>query len=239
VALESFDEALDPETVLWAVRGMNATRVGVSAEDVTHFLSKDTTLNAHYDRENVGVLLDSLTADGMLTYEPTTGEFAAIETNGTAPDGIESAVDDSAADGVDDADDEFTRAFADLGPGGVETQPTTAFGEAVADAFVRLRIEQLELERNEWRGRAESAENEFAIARAIGDELRARVRELERLLEQERAAGDERSDNTRRAALAIARAQQELEGVRPAADEAADEPQPPRSRQKLRGNWLM
>src|SRR5262249_33897005 len=139
MALESFEEALDPETVLWAVRGMNATGAGVSAEDVTHFLSKDTTLTARYDRENVGVLLDSLTADGMLTYEPTTGEFAAIDANGTAPDDIEEAGDDDIVDLVgEETDDEFTRAFAGLGPGGVDAQPATPFGEAVADAFARL-----------------------------------------------------------------------------------------------------
>jgi hypothetical protein len=230
MAVESFDDALDAETVLWAVRGMNATRLGVSAEDVTQFLSKDTTLTARYDREDVGVLLDSLTADGMLMYEPTTGEFAAIEANGILSDSIEGTEGDTAAD---------------LGPGGVDAEPATAFGEAVAGAFVRLRIEQLELERNElsaerdeWRGRARAAQQDAATARAAGDELRARVRELERMLEQERAAGTERSDNTRRAARALALAQQELEGSGPARSETAGEPQPTRSRQKLRGNWL-
>jgi hypothetical protein len=221
MALESFDDALDPETVLWAVRGMNATRLGVSADDVAQFLAKDTTLSAHYDRDNVGVVLDSLTADGMLTYEPSTGEFAAIDGNVIVGDEI------------------------DLRSAGDEASPSTAFGEAVSEAFLRLRIEQLEHERNElgvqrdkWRARAESAAQDAKRARAAGEELRTRVHELERLLEEERAAEDERSDNTRRAARALARAQQELEGLRPDSGDGADDDRPTRSRRPLRGNWL-
>jgi hypothetical protein len=241
MAVESFDEALDAETVLWAVRGMNATRLGVSADDVARFLSKDTTLSARYDRDDVDVLLDSLTADGMLTYEPTTGEFAAIEADGTLAEG--DRVGDAADHGDDDTDDTFTRAFAGLGPRG-EAQPT-AFGEAVADAFSRLRIEQLEHERNvlsaerdELRRRAEAAEADADAARAEGNEFRARIRELERLLDEERAAGYERSDNTRRAALALARAQEELDGLRSAASDSGEDARPTRSRRPLRGNWL-
>jgi predicted ribosome quality control (RQC) complex YloA/Tae2 family protein len=177
----------------------------------------------------------------MLTYEPTTGEFAAIEADGTLADA--EGVGDAGADhGDDDTDDVFTRAFAGLGPGG-EAQPT-AFGEAVADAFSRLRIEQLEHERNvlsaerdEMRRRAEAAEADAEAARTEGNELRARIRELERLLDEERAAGSERSDNTRRAALALARAQQELDGLRSATSDP-DDARPTRSRRPLRGNWL-
>src|SRR5262245_17864760 len=127
VGLDSFDEALDADTVLWAVRGMNATRLGVSAQDVAEFLSKDTTLSSQYERDDVGVLLDSLTADGMLTYEPTTGEFAAIDASG-----LTSADIDAAADG---------------GGVGVGARPASMPGEGVADAFLRLRVEALERER--------------------------------------------------------------------------------------------
>src|SRR6478672_9690807 len=92
---QSFDETLDAETVLWAVRGMNSARLGVSAEDVTRFLSQDTTLSTRYDCDDVGVVLDSLTANGMLTYEPTTGEFAAIDADAIDADLAAGAEEDT------------------------------------------------------------------------------------------------------------------------------------------------
>jgi hypothetical protein len=258
VALDSFDEALDAETVLWAVRGMNGARLGVSAEDVVRFLSKDTTLSTHYDRENVGVLLDSLRADGMLSYEPATGEWAAIDANATMPDPVpvvarhgdfsETGLDQGDSDaGTEDANDAFTQAFAGLASAEADANPPTTLGEAVAGAFLRLRVDELERERNElsaeldqWRHRAESAEHDASCARSAGDELEARVRELEHLLDRERAAGHERSDTTRRAAVALARAQQELETIGPLpAKSGAGAAQLARSRRTLRGNWLI
>lgn len=248
---QSFDEALDAETVLWAVRGMNASRLGVNADEVARFLSKDTTLSADYDRDDVGIVLDSLTADGMLTYEPTTGEWAAIDANGNVVDTSESAQvadldlrepPDPRADHIDDA---FTGEFAELRPPVGASGPPATLGGAVADAFLRLQIDVLERERNEvaaerdeWRRRAESVEQDVASARAIGDELRARVRELEDLLDRERAAGYERSDTTRRAAVALARAQQELDRLEPTPAEDETDRQHTRSRRTLRGNWL-
>jgi hypothetical protein len=247
MALESFNDALDAETVLWAVRGLNASRLGVSAEDVVRFLSKDTTLSAHYDHDDVGVLLDSLAADGMLAYEPTTGEWAAIDASATSAGDIDEVEPDDrgASAGTAATDDPFTRAFAGLGPSGTEAQQATTLGEAVAEAFLRLRVDELERERNEigaerdeWRRRAESAEKDAVSAREVGDELRERVRELERLLERERAAGYERSDTTRRAAAALAHAQQELKRLEPTAADGDPDPQAARSRRTLRGNWL-
>ena len=244
---QSFDEALDAEAVLWAVRGMDASRLGVSAEDVAQFLSKDTTLSTRYDCDDVGVVLDSLTADGMLTYEPTTGEWAAIDANGNVEGAAD--VEDTEIDlrepeaGAHHLDDAFTGAFAELRPPVGETKPPSSLGESVA--FLRLRIDVLErersemtAERDEWRRRAEALEQDVAGARAVSDDLRARVRELEGLLDRERAAGYERSDNARRAAEAMARAQEELErlGPRPVEDET--DGQRTRSRRTLRGNWL-
>jgi hypothetical protein len=247
MALESFNDALDAETVLWAVRGLNASRLGVSAEEVVRFLSKDTTLSAHYDPDGVGVLLDSLAADGMLAYEPTTGEWAAIDANAPSSDGIQEVEPENrgTSPGTVVDDDPFTRAFAGLGSSGDDAKPATSLGEAVAEAFLRLRVDELERERNEigaerdeWRRRAESAEKDAAGARAVGDELGERVRELEHLLEQERAAGYERSDTTRRAAVALAHAQQELNRLEPPAANGDATSQPTRSRRTLRGNWL-
>ena len=245
MALGSFDEALDAETVLWAVRGLNATRLGVRAEDVVRFLSKDTTLSARYDCDDVDVLLDSLAAEGMLAYEPTTGEWAAIDAD--APIGEVGGATEPEARGAD-TDDAFTRAVAELRPSRLEEKPATGLGEAVADAFLRLRVDELERERDEvtterddWRQRAESAEKDAAVAHAVTDELRARVRELEQRLDRERAAGSERSDTTRRAAVALARAQQELERLDAApddADDAEDDRQSQPSRRPFRGNWL-
>jgi hypothetical protein len=245
---QSFDEALDAETVLWAVRGMNASRLGVSAEDVARFLSKDTTLSTRYDRDDVGVVLDSLTADGMLTYEPTTGEWAAIDANGNvagAEETQDTVIDLREPDaGGDHLDDAFTGVFAELRP--VEdAKPPASLGGAVAEAFLRLRIDVVERERNEaaeerddWRRRAESFEKDVAAARAVSDDLRARVRELEDLLDRERAAGHERWDTTRRAAQALARAQEELERLEPMPVEEETDRQHTRSRRALRGNWL-
>jgi len=245
---QSFDEALDAETVLWAVRGMNATRLGVRAEDVARFLAKDTTLSTRYDSDDVGVVLDSLTADGMLTYEPTTGEFAAIDAETVA--GAEESGEDIELDiredaGVGHLDDAFTGPFAELRPPADEAKPPASLGEAVADAFLRLRIDVLERERNEmtaerdeWRRRAESHEQDAAGARTVIDGLRARIRELEDLLDRERAAGYERSDTTRRAAEALARAQEELDRLGPVPVEEETDRPGPRSRRALRGNWL-
>jgi hypothetical protein len=237
---QSFDEALDAETVLWAVRGMNASRLGVSTEDVTRFLSKDTTLSTHYDRDDVGVVLDSLAAEGMLTFEPTTGEWAAIDATGISADAAGVAEIDlrDPDDGAGFFDDTYNRAAGEGTPG-------ATLGGAVAEAFLRLRVDELErerdelaAERDEWRRRAESEEKDAASARAVSDELRARVRELELLLDRERSAGNERSDTTRRAAVALALAQQELERLGPVPAEDENDRQQPRSRRALRGNWL-
>jgi hypothetical protein len=236
VALESFDgadEALDTQTVLWAVRGMSAARGGVSAEDVARFLSKDATLSAPYDPDDVAVLLDSLVIEGTLTYDSTRGVWST--------------------------DDVLGHAFADPGWGSEAGSATTMSGTE-ADAFLRLRVEELEreriklererteigAERDEWRRRAESAEEDASCAHTLGEELRARVRELEHLLHRERAAGDERSDTTRRAAVALARAQRELERLESeeAGPDAGAGPRvtaPPLNppRKTLRGNWLL
>jgi len=246
MALGSFDEALDAETVLWAVRGLNASRLGVSADDVVQFLAKDTTLSARYDCDDVGVLLDGLAADGMLAYEPTTGEWAAIDVDamdGGAGEATEPDPRGTGASGVD-ADDPFTRAVAELRPS-IEAKPATRLGDAVAEAFLRLRVDELErerdevgTERDEWRRRAESAEKDATSVRVVADELRARVRELEQQLDRERAAGSERSDTTKRAAVALARAQQELERLDPAADDEEEDRQSVRPRRAFRGNWL-
>jgi hypothetical protein len=247
VALGSFDEALDAETVLWAVRGLNASRLGVRAEDVVQFLSKDTTLSAHYDCEDVGALLDSLTEEGMLAYEPSTGEWAAIDadaTIGTESEGIEP--DPLPTDvGTADPDDAFTRAVAELRHSRLDDKPATRLGGAVADAFLRLRVDELErerdeleTERDEWRRRAESAEKDAACARAVADELRARVREVEHRLDRERAAGNERSDMTRRAAVALARAQQELERIDLTVPDDDDDRESTPEKRAFRGNWL-
>jgi len=250
MALGSFDEALDAETVLWAVRGLNASRLGVRAEDVVQFLSKDTTLSTRYDCDNVGVLLDSLAADGMIAYEPTTGEWAAIDADAIAEEADPHRDERDASPA--DADDPFTRAVAGLLPSPFEAKPATRLGDAVADAFLRLRVDELERERNEvgaerdeWRRRAESAEKDAAGAHAVTDELRARVRELEHRLDRERAAGYERSDMARRAAVALARAQQELERLDAVADEVAEDAgdagrddRQSASPRPFRGNWL-
>jgi hypothetical protein len=245
---QSFDEALDAETVLWAVRGMNASRLGVNAEDVARFLSKDTTLSTRYDCDDVGVVLESLTADGMLTYEPTTGEWAAIDANRNIAGAVETEdteIDLRETEGVDHLDDAFTGVFADLRPPVEVAKAPAPLGEAVADAFLRLRIDVLERERNEmaserdeWRRRAEALEKDAATARAVSDELRSQVRELEDLLDRERTAGYERSDTTRRAAEALARAQEELDRLEPMpVEEETDRPRT-RSRPTMRGNWL-
>jgi hypothetical protein len=224
VALESFDEALDAQTVLWAVRGMSAARPGVSAEDVARFLSKDATLSAPYDRDDVAVLLDSLVAEGTLRYDPARRVWST--------------------------DDALRQAFAEAGWGSDAELGSTA-GNSEAGAFLRLRVEELErertalgAERDEWRRRAESAEEDASCAQNLGDELRARVHELEQLLDRERAAGDERSDTTRRAAVALARAQRELERLGPpdvdgAGGPHATPPQRTPPRKTLRGNWLL
>jgi len=236
VALESFDgadEALDAQTVLWAVRGMSAARPGVSAEDVARFLSKDATLSEPYDRDDVAELLDSLVLEGTLTYDSTRGVWST--------------------------DDVLGHAFADPGWGAEAGSATTMRG-AEADAFLRLRVEELEreriklerertelgAERDEWRRRAESAEEDASSAHNLGEELRARVHELEQLLDRERAAGDERSDTTRRAAVALARAQRELErleseeaGQGAGAGPRVTSPPHTQPRKTLRGNWLL
>ena len=208
MALGSFDEALDADTVLWAVRGMSGAHVGVSAEDVTRFLSKDTTLSVQYDRDDVTELLDSLAAEGALNYEPATGVWSTDEM-----------------------------------PVIVEANTPWPPREGTGDAFLRLQLEELErerdalgAERDEWRQRAESAERDAFCEQTLGNELRAQVRELEGLLERERAIGEEKSETARRAALALALARHELERI----DVIADPAPPPtaRPRRALRGNWL-
>ncbi len=202
MALGSFDEALDAETVLWAVRGMQAAQPAVKADDVARFLAKDTTLSVQYDRDDVTVLLDTLVADGTLTYEPTTGEWSLDE--------ILSAIG--------------TR--------------SSAPPDGTANEFLRLQLEEMErerdeigAERDEWRRRAESAERDLAWERTVSEELRTRVRELEKLLDQERAAGHERSETTRRALVALTAAQEELDRVGSVRTST-------RQKRTLRGNWL-
>jgi hypothetical protein len=169
---EAPDEALVAETVLWAVKGMSAAGPGVSAEDVARFLSKDTTLSAKCDRESVAALLDSLVAEGELTYD--------------------------AANGVWSTDDGLGAVFAEP-HWGVDAERATTEGHAGTDLFLRLRVEQLErdrsdlgTDRDEWRQRAESAQEEASGAHSLGDELRTRLGELEQLLEEERASGEDR-----------------------------------------------
>lgn len=208
MGLESLDDdALDAETVLWAVRGMQAAQPAVSADDVARFLAKDTTLSVQYDRDDVEVVLDTLTTDGTLNFEPTTGEWSLDE--------ILPATEKRAS----------------------------ALPDGTANEFLRLQLEVLErerdevgAERDEWRRRAEAAARDASWERRVGDELRARVRELERLLDQERAAGQELSETTKRAAAALAAAQQELDQHEPA--RRSNHPSSSRHKRTLRGNWL-
>jgi len=228
--MESFDDALDAATVLWAVRGMNADRV--SADDVARFLAKDKTLSVEYAHDEVAVLLDSLAAEGALEFEPSTGEWSVDATLAAL------AADAQPAAGAPTAD-----AFLRLRVEELERE-RDALGEELDDWRRRAETAEedasiraaLTAELEEWRRRAETAEEHASSHQKAGDELRARIRELEDLLEQERVAGDERAESARRVALALSLAQHELERLEPEPNPA----QAPvsRSRRAFRGNWL-
>jgi hypothetical protein len=143
-------------------------------------------------------------------------------------------------------------------PDVAEETETAADARARVDELERARDElerardELERERDElererdslvaecddWRGRTESAAQAVSRARCESDELRIRVRELERRLDLQRALDFERSEATRRTAAALARARHELERLEPSVAGDRAQPQATRPRPVLKGNWL-
>jgi hypothetical protein len=257
---------LEADTVLWAVRGMHDPRDdGVRADDVARFMSKDATLSEDYSLDDVTVVLESLVAEGTLTYVPTTDvseldenesshatlyriasgseslrlvvdrEVADFDVNwddwsGLGASAPHEVVSDSTAEGATVAVEVMTAAAADDAP----TEPSRSDRELELERERETRIAELD----EWRRRAESAEHEVARSQCDADQLLARVRELEQLLERERALNDERSETARRAADALARARDELQRLEPAVTHSRTRPQVARPRETFRGNWL-
>ena len=241
---------------------------GVRADDVALFMSKDATLSEDYSSDDVTVVLESLVAEGALTHASTTGadEFAEAESSHTTtlyrfasdPDSglltVDRTISGSAARdewddwlglGADQLHDVLPEALAENATVGVEVETATAADEADADAYLRARVDELErerdalvAERDTWRRHAELTEQELSRSRAEGDVLRTRVRELENLLERERALASERSETARRAAAGLARALQELELLQPSAPDSRARPRATRHHKALRGNWL-
>jgi hypothetical protein len=150
-------------------------------------------------------------------------------------------------DGAHELDDLSTAAPAEHATSAVEAKWPDGADEAEIDAAAdaRARVDELErerdslvAERDEWRERAESVEQAVARAHCESDELRIRVRELERRLDLQRALDFERSEATRRTAAALARARHELERLEPSVAGDRAQPQATRPRPALRGNWL-
>jgi hypothetical protein len=204
----------------------------------------------------------------MLYRPASCPESLTVPANGTVADGSEDDAWDRwlGHDGANEMHDLLDLELADHATSGVGAKtPATAAGTE-SDAGARARVDELErarddlellrdelerardeLERerdslvaacDEWRGRAESAAQAVLRARCESDELRIRVRELERRLDLQRALDFERSEATRRTAAALARARHELERLEPSVASAPAQPQATRPRPSLRGNWL-
>jgi len=248
--------ALDADTVLWALRGMHDPQDdGVRAHDVARFMSKDATLSEEYSGEDVTEVLESLVAEGTLmhasSYDATLYRF---------PSGVESLVpDDGTVAGVAEHNgwdhwlglgesqprDFLLEALAEESTVGVEVPTPTAADDAETNASLRVRIDEMEwerdallAERDTWRQRAESADENVSVLHGEGDELRTRIRELENQLGRERILASDRLETARRAAAGLARALEDLERLEPSVPDARAQTHAGRHRRMPRGNWL-
>jgi hypothetical protein len=252
---------LDADAVLWALRGLQGVQGGggACAEDVAHFLSKDATLSDEYGVDDVTEVLESLVDEGTLALavvgdggdesrrdlafyrfssDPDPGplhaplvEVAAPRPRlGTGPVPVGSVIPEVLAEAVD-----------------VRVEGMLAAVAREAEATRALRVEMGERERerdalveerDRWRARSDAVAEELARVHDEAAELRARVRELEQLLELERSSGMERSDAAHRAAAAIAHAQRVLERIEPTPSDSRGRPRAISHRRPLRGNWL-
>jgi len=235
--------ALDAEAVLWALRGLPA-RDGVSADELARFLSNDATLSEDYSRHDVSKVLDALVAAGDVSHVSTTGPSAFDRdepTHGTMLYRLR--FPESPILYTDEMQNAVTEAVARQSNIGAEAKTRATPDEL--DTYATLRVDELErerdafiAERDRWRQRAESAEQEVACARSESCELRSRILGLERLVEFQRSSEFERSEKARRTAVALARARHELERLEQSIASGRSQPQATRPRPTPRGNWL-
>jgi hypothetical protein len=209
--------ALDVDVVLWALRGFDPEHRGLPADEIARFIAKDATLSDHYTSREVTVALESLVSEGIVICtserDANTADvqklFHATKKYrlATAPG---SSCRQSDSNGASDLGYDALAPTSDRTLGVESDEETTA-----------------------WRRRAEVAEDEVVRARDDIEELRVRVQELESaLIEQERTLHLRQSETARRAAIALANAQNELQRL--ATSTGAE----PTARRALRGNWL-
>jgi hypothetical protein len=189
----------DADTVLWALHGLpDSHGRGVRADDVARFMSKDATLSEQFTDGDVAVVLDSLVEEGALVYasEAHAGDIEVMRYRvATGSEALQNTLQDVAAHDDDDGafslavDERYELLLDALGPGSTTEQ-------ADGDASLLARIDELEHEREQLieereslGRRAQSAEDECVRLTALSDELRTRVTELDRLLDDERASG--------------------------------------------------
>jgi hypothetical protein len=234
---------LDADTVLWALRGMHDPRHGgVRADDVAHFMSQDATLSDRYRGCDVKAVLEALVAEGAVTHARGATRLNADDSGPAttryrvAPEAGAPVVRPDAALPAD------VPTLVLLQDTIAELKSTITLDDARPDPYLDFRSEELERERDaligdrdSWRQRAESSEQEVSRSLKECDDLRARVRELEALIEKASALEFERSQTMRRL---VAAARDRL-GDEPERH-GADEPVPAKAipRKRLRGNWL-
>jgi len=234
---------LDADTVLWALRGMHDPQhEGLRAEEVAKFISKDATLTGQYRSCDVTVVLESLVADGTVTHALADDDLLGDE---SAPATTLYRLSPDADPLSLQADMTFP---ADFGPlvlvkdTSAELNAVTVLDAPRVGPYLHFQADELQRERDalieerdSWR---ERAEREMARSLKESGELRARIRELETLLEslmeRERALELKRSETTSRVVTALTQARDELEHL--FADDRVQASET--SHRRPRGNWL-